>query len=67
MTEHPGSFEKSAQPHPYARDQDGNVEYDDSLDVACPTHTTERRLITKIDWHVVPFISVMYLLAFLDR
>jgi hypothetical protein len=27
----------------------------------------ERKLVNKIDWHVLPFICVMYLLAFLDR
>lgn len=35
--------------------------------VVCPPHTTERKLITKIDLHVVPFLCIMYLLAFLDR
>uniref|UniRef100_A0A8H7K111 Major facilitator superfamily (MFS) profile domain-containing protein n=1 Tax=Bionectria ochroleuca TaxID=29856 RepID=A0A8H7K111_BIOOC len=36
-------------------------------DVQCPPHTTERRLLVKIDLHVVPFLCIMYLLAFLDR
>ncbi|CAG9952820.1 unnamed protein product [Clonostachys rosea f. rosea IK726] len=36
-------------------------------EVQCPPHTTERRLMTKIDLHVVPFLCIMYLLAFLDR
>ena len=31
------------------------------------TTTSERRLMAKIDWHVVPILCVMYLLAFLDR
>ncbi|KAH7350211.1 pantothenate transporter liz1 [Plectosphaerella cucumerina] len=35
--------------------------------VQCPAHTTERRIMTKIDFHVVPFLCIMYLLAFLDR
>jgi hypothetical protein len=43
----------------------GNV--DDDLHVPCPPNTTERRLVNKIDWHVVPFLCIMYLLAFLDR
>ncbi|KAE8385610.1 putative MFS transporter [Aspergillus alliaceus] len=30
-------------------------------------HTTERKLMAKIDWHIVPCLCVMYLLAFLDR
>ena len=32
-----------------------------------PAGTTERRLITKIDMRVIPVLSIMYLLAFLDR
>ena len=27
----------------------------------------ERKLIRKIDWHVVPWFAVLYLLSFLDR
>lgn len=42
------------------------VEYDE-LHVQCPPHTTERKLMTRIDWQVIPFLCVMYLLAFLDR
>lgn len=30
-----------------------------------PAGTTERRILTKIDLHVVPFLCIMYLLAFL--
>lgn len=44
----------------------GSVEYDE-LGVACPPHTTERRLMARIDLHLLPFISILYLLAFLDR
>ncbi|ROV88591.1 hypothetical protein VSDG_09152 [Cytospora chrysosperma] len=44
----------------------GSAEYDE-LGVACPPHTTERRLMTRIDLHLLPFISILYLLAFLDR
>jgi hypothetical protein len=36
-------------------------------EVQCPPHTTERRLMTKIDLHVVPFLCIMYLLAFLGE
>ncbi|KAG5919173.1 hypothetical protein E4U61_001144 [Claviceps capensis] len=35
--------------------------------VECPAHTTDRRLMAKIDLHVIPFLCIMYLLAFLDR
>ncbi|RMJ28417.1 Major Facilitator Superfamily [Aspergillus sp. HF37] len=31
------------------------------------TKTTERRLMAKIDWHVMPCLCIMYLLAFIDR
>lgn len=41
--------------------------YDDDLHVQCPPHTTERKLVARIDWHVVPFLCILYLLAFLDR
>ncbi|PTB67637.1 MFS general substrate transporter [Trichoderma citrinoviride] len=36
-------------------------------EVVCPPHTTERRLMAKVDMRVVPFLCIMYLLAFLDR
>lgn len=43
----------------------------DAVAVALPaltlTGTTERRLMAKIDWHLIPILSVLYLLAFLDR
>ncbi|KAJ4357778.1 High-affinity nicotinic acid transporter [Didymosphaeria variabile] len=46
-----------------------DANYDDDAPdlVVCPPHTTERKLITKIDLHVIPFLCIMYLLAFLDR
>ena len=44
-----------------------DVEYDDDLHVQCPPSTTYRKLITKIDLRVIPVLSVLYLLAFLDR
>lgn len=37
------------------------------MNVQCPAHTTERKLMSKIDWHILPFIIILYLLAFLDR
>ncbi|KAF2018177.1 MFS general substrate transporter [Aaosphaeria arxii CBS 175.79] len=40
---------------------------DDRPAVVCPAHTTERRLVYKIDVHVIPYLCIMYLLAFLDR
>ncbi|ROW17831.1 hypothetical protein VPNG_00747 [Cytospora leucostoma] len=41
-------------------------EYDE-LGVACPPHTTEKKLMSRIDLHLLPFVSILYLLAFLDR
>jgi len=35
--------------------------------VQCPAHTTEAKLVARIDLHVIPFLCIMYLLAFLDR
>lgn len=35
--------------------------------VECPSHTTERKLMNRVDWHILPFVIVLYLLAFLDR
>ncbi|KAI0476714.1 MFS general substrate transporter [Xylaria cf. heliscus] len=44
----------------------GDSDYDEFA-VQPPSHTTERKLMTRIDWHILPFVSIMYLLAFLDR
>ncbi|KAF2100640.1 MFS general substrate transporter [Rhizodiscina lignyota] len=46
---------------------DGTPIYDDDLHVQCPPHTTERKLVNKIDFRVIPCLCIMYLLAFLDR
>src|SRR5271156_3741341 len=35
--------------------------------VTAPSSMSERKLITKIDLHVIPVLSILYLLAFLDR
>lgn len=43
-----------------------SAEYDE-LGVVCPPHTTEKKLMRRIDLHLLPFISLLYLLAFLDR
>ncbi|KAI5457067.1 major facilitator superfamily domain-containing protein [Mariannaea sp. PMI_226] len=45
----------------------GKVIFTEGVEVQCPPHTTERKLLAKIDFHVVPFLCIMYLLAFLDR
>jgi len=51
----------------YTNGQNLSPEYDSDDQVQCPPHTTERKLLTKIDLHVVPFLCILYLLAFLDR
>lgn len=43
-----------------------DIEYDE-LHVPCPPHTTERKIMNRVDWHLIPFLCVLYLLAFLDR
>lgn len=35
--------------------------------VQCPPHTTERKLLARIDLHVIPWLVLLYWLAFLDR
>lgn len=45
----------------------GIKETADSSAVVCPAHTTEAKILRRIDMHVIPFVSVLYLLAFLDR
>ena len=44
----------------------GAAQFDD-LHVVCPPHTTERKLMRNIDLRVMPFLCILYLLAFLDR
>ncbi|KAK1831491.1 major facilitator superfamily domain-containing protein [Podospora conica] len=37
------------------------------LVVVCPAHTTDAKILRRIDWHIIPAVSVLYVLAFLDR
>jgi MFS family permease len=39
----------------------------DNVQLVCPSSTTDSKLMAKIDFHVIPFLCIMYLLAFLDR
>jgi hypothetical protein len=41
--------------------------YNPDHDLPPLVHTTERKLMAKIDWHVLPCLCILYLLAFLDR
>jgi len=70
------SLDKQPYPQPYPGggalgynndDDDDNHTYDADLPVPCPPHTTERKLVARIDRHVIPFLCILYLLAFLDR
>jgi hypothetical protein len=54
-----GNFYDPDLAHPAA-------EYDGER-VTVPSSTSERKLITKIDLRVIPVLSILYLLAFLDR
>ena len=45
----------------------GDPDYEDPSSVPCPAHTTERKLLARIDLHVIPFLVLLYWLAFLDR
>lgn len=33
----------------------------------CPTHTTEQKLIRRLDFRLVPCLIILYFLSFLDR
>ncbi|KUL81612.1 hypothetical protein ZTR_11407 [Talaromyces verruculosus] len=41
--------------------------FQESIDMPQPTAITEHKLMAKIDLHVLPFLLVLYLMAFLDR
>lgn len=60
----PASSERFEQPHDVPYQTEG---YDDDLHVECPPHTTERKLVSRIDYHIIPVLCILYLLAFLDR
>ncbi|KAH0537605.1 hypothetical protein FGG08_005597 [Glutinoglossum americanum] len=40
---------------------------DKNEEVQVPKNTTERRLMARIDLHVVPYLCILYVFAFLDR
>lgn len=54
---YPGATEVPYQP-------DG---YDEDLHAPCPPHTTERKLVARIDWRLMPVLILLYLMAFIDR
>ncbi|KAL2825603.1 major facilitator superfamily domain-containing protein [Aspergillus cavernicola] len=61
-----GVMEESHVSSPEKADE-GQPQSQQSNDLPLLTHTTERKLMAKVDWHVVPCLCIMYLLAFLDR
>ena len=64
MRFYPEKKEKPVSDYPpetdYAHDNYPNGGYDEYSQVQCPPHTTERKLIMRIDLHVVPFLCIMY-------
>lgn len=40
---------------------------DTDFDLPPLTTTTARKLQAKVDWHILPCLCILYLLAFLDR
>ena len=34
--------------------------YNEDMPIRCPPHTTERKLLARIDMHVIPFLCIMY-------
>ena len=53
--------------YPYETHGGQDIYYDDDLHVPQLEHTTEKKLTAKIDLRVVPTLTILYLLAFLDR
>ena len=52
----------SEKPYTTTDSSSGDLNY-----VECPPHTTEAKLLRRIDWRVVPCLCILYLLAFIDR
>lgn len=56
-----GFFSKEKeQPPPYGDDTIETNGYNSDEPARCPPHTTERKLMLRIDAHVMPFLCVMY-------
>ena len=67
------SSESPDSEHGYARNYyDPDIahpiaQYEDDLLPQCPPSMTERKLMARIDFRIIPVLSILYLLAFLDR
>ncbi|KAF5018232.1 hypothetical protein F66182_9795 [Fusarium sp. NRRL 66182] len=66
-TEKDGNESPTSYDDPERSNGSRHVVHTDDADVVCPPTTTDRKLMTRIDLHVIPFLCIMYLLAFLDR
>ncbi|CEL09955.1 Putative Permease of the major facilitator superfamily [Aspergillus calidoustus] len=62
-----GATEDPRSPPPEKVETESQLQSPVPNDLPLLTRTTERKLMAKVDWHVVPFLCIMYLLAFLDR
>lgn len=51
----------------YGDDLPPNADYDADLHVQCPSHTTERKLMMRIDLHVIPFLCILYRMFLLQH
>ena len=61
------SPDSSCDTQPEAEPGHGGKERANALFVQCPPHITERALIRRLDWRLLPIICVIYVMAFLDR
>ncbi|KAI9729072.1 MAG: hypothetical protein M1828_000157 [Chrysothrix sp. TS-e1954] len=53
--------------HSPQRDKLGNTFHDDDLVVPSLSQSSETKLLTKIDLHVIPVLLIMFILTFLDK
>lgn len=56
-------FKEELTTHTVVQDSQGR----DDLDKAAAAAVEEKKLMRKIDWALIPWLSVLYLLSFLDR
>jgi hypothetical protein len=47
--------------------QDTADSKDAEASIPCPVSITEKKLVRKIDWRLIPMLFVIYIAAFLDR
>jgi hypothetical protein len=58
----PATYESQNYPaaNGYGDDVPVTNGYGDEMQAHCPPHTTERKLLLRIDLHVMPFLCIMY-------